>query len=131
MLMLSSNGEQKLFPEQNGNITLNKANNLTHFHLPLPEHERTKVPTFHRYWAEQNRTQFRPDPNHQDPNSIDLLNISTSTQPLQIPLFSINTPPPAVARPTGIISSPPSPWLRGHQLVHCLEQLFKTSCNFQ
>ena len=95
--MLSNNGEQGMFPGQNGNISLNKQSNLTHFHLPSAETERTMVPTFHIFWAEQNRNQFRPDINHRDPSMIDLLNTSASTDHRHphpvIPHSNINTPP--------------------------------------
>ena len=110
-----------MFPGQNGNISLNNQSNLTHFHLPSTENERTKVPTFHRFWEEQNRNQFRPDINHRDPTSIDLLNASSSTEHRNphpvIPHFNINSPPPLV-RPTVITSFPPIPWQPGDMTAY-------------
>ena len=112
--IISNNGEQGMFPDQNGHICLNKQSSLTHFHLPSAEIERTRVPTFHRFWAEQNKKQFRSDIHHRDPSMIDLQDASASTDHrhpnLVMPQFNRNTPPPPVVRKTVITDVPHLPW---------------------
>ena len=115
VIVISRTGAQQFNPDEYGNITLNTASFI--IHLPLPEHKQIKMPTFHRYHrADQNQTQFRSNPLHQDPNSIDL-NMNTSTQHReathsnQVRLFPTPPPPLAVA---GITSLPPSFLRPGH-----------------